>query len=42
MRVGGPHGIAVEAFGSDLLAASTLNGVIEAKDDAPSGDKHGH
>jgi hypothetical protein len=32
MRVGGPHGVAVEAFGFALLAAATLNGVIQATD----------
>ena len=42
MRVRGPHGVAVDAFGGDLLAASAFDGVIEAKDDDTAGDEHGH
>ena len=37
MRVRGPHGIAVDAFGGDLLAASAFDGVIKAKDDDTRG-----
>jgi hypothetical protein len=42
MRVRRAHGIAVDAFSSDLLAAATLNGVIDAQGDHPSGDEHRH
>ena len=42
MRVRGPHGVAVDAFGGDLIAASAFNGVIQANDDAISGNAHGH
>jgi hypothetical protein len=30
--VGGPHGITVDAFGGNVIAASPRNGVIKAKD----------
>jgi hypothetical protein len=42
MRVRGPHGIAVEACGGDLIAASAFDGVIKAKDDDPAGEEHSH
>jgi hypothetical protein len=42
MRVGGTHGVAVDAFGFDLLAASPLDGVIQATDDDPMRDEHCH
>jgi len=41
MRVGGAHGIAGDAFGSDLLAAAAFDGVIQAQDDDTPGDEHG-
>ncbi len=42
MRVRGPHGVAVDTFGFDLLAASAFDGVIKAKDDDTARDEHGH
>ena len=38
----GPHGIAVDTFGFDLLAASAFDGVIKTTDDDTPGDEHGH
>jgi hypothetical protein len=42
MRVRGPHRIAGDAFGGDLIAASAFDSVIKAKDNDPAGDAHGH
>jgi hypothetical protein len=42
MRMRGPHGITVDAFRGNLLAASAFDGVIKAKDNDPSGDEHSH
>jgi len=42
MRVRGPHGITVDTFRGDLLAASAFDGVIKAKDDDTAGDEHRH
>src|SRR5262249_44875931 len=36
------HGIAVDAFGGDLLAASTFDSIIKAKDNDTVGDEHGY
>jgi hypothetical protein len=41
-RVRGPHGITVETFGDDLLAASAFDGGSKAKDDDTAGDAHRH
>lgn len=42
MRVGGTHGVAVDAFGCHLIAAAALDGVIEAEDHDIPGDEHRH
>src|ERR671930_1736236 len=42
MRVRGPHGVTVDTFGGDMLAASAFDGVIKAKDDDTVGDEHRH
>jgi hypothetical protein len=42
MRVGGTHGVAVDALGGNLIAASAFNGVIEAEDHDIPGDEHRH
>ena len=38
----GPHGIPVDTFGGNLLAASTFNGVIQAEEHNTARDEHGH
>jgi hypothetical protein len=35
-----PHGVAVDALGGDPIAATPLNGVIQAKDDHTRRDEH--
>ena len=40
--VGGPHGITVDAFRGNLIAAAAFDGVIKAKDDDTARDEHGH
>jgi hypothetical protein len=42
MCVGGAHGIAVDAFRVDLIAASPFDGIIKAEDDHIPGDEYGH
>lgn len=42
MRVRGPHGVAVDTLGFDLLAASAFDGIIKATDDDTAGQEHGH
>jgi hypothetical protein len=42
MRVGGTHGITVDALGLNLLAASALDGVIKAENYDTPGDEHRH
>jgi hypothetical protein len=41
MRLGRPHGIAVDAFGGDPIAASAFDGIIKAQDDDTTGNEHG-
>ena len=41
MRVGGAHGIAGDACGSDRLAPSAFDGVLQAQDDDAPGAEHG-
>jgi hypothetical protein len=38
----GPHGIALEAFRGNLIAASPFDGVIKTEENDASGDEHGH
>ena len=38
----GPHGIAVDAFGGDPIAASACDGILKAQDDDTTGHAHGH
>jgi hypothetical protein len=40
--VGGAHGIAVDAFRLDLIAASAFDGLIKAEDHHTPGDEYGH
>jgi hypothetical protein len=42
MRMRGPHGIPVDAFRGNLIAASAFNGVIKAEEHDTAGDEHGH
>ena len=42
MRMRGPHGIPVDTFGGNLLAASAFDGVIKAEEHDTAGDEHGH
>jgi hypothetical protein len=42
MCVGGPYGIAVDAFGGNPIAAAAFDGIIQAQDDDPAGNEHGH
>ena len=42
VRVRGPHGITVDAFGGDLLATAAFDGVIKATDDDTPGDAHSY
>ena len=42
MRMRGPHGITVDAFRGNVLAASAFDGVIKAEDNDTSGDEHGY
>jgi hypothetical protein len=42
MRMRRPHGITVDAFRGNLLAAAAFDGVIQAEEHDPSGDEHGH
>jgi hypothetical protein len=41
MRMRGPHGITVDAFRGNLIAASAFDGVIQAEENDTSGDEHG-
>jgi hypothetical protein len=42
MRMGGTHGITVDAFGGDLLAASALKGVVQAQGYGTPRDAYRH
>src|SRR5262249_36427540 len=41
MGMRGPYGVAVDAFGGNLLAPAAFDGVIQTKDNDTTGDKHG-